>query len=111
MRSSSASLTGRCRKSSAFGERSGWRDGARRNAGFGRALAACDDDLDAGFALYQRSRTARVVLMTHATRRLYHAHGVDRLVRNDLWRGRTPERYYDAFEWFYGWTAASGLAR
>src|SRR6516165_4449743 len=105
MRSSSASRTGRCRKSSASGEKSGWRDGARRSAGFGRGLAACDDDLDAGFALYQRSRTARVVLMTHATRRLYHAHGVDRLVRDDLWRGRAPERYYDAFEWFYGRTA------
>src|SRR5262252_4016727 len=110
MRFSSASRTDRCRKSSASGEKSGWRDGARRSAGFGRALAACDDDLDAGFALYQRSRTARV-LMTRETGRLYHAHGVDRLVRNDLWRGRTPERYYDACEWLYGWTAASCRAR
>jgi len=79
----------------------------------GRALAASDDDLDAGFALYQRSRvarTARVVLMTREMGRVYHAHDVERLVRNDLWRGRTPERYYDALEWLYGWTAASCLA-
>jgi salicylate hydroxylase len=80
----------------------------------GRALAACDDDIDAGFALYQRSRvarTARVVLMTREMGRIYHAHGVERLVRNDLWRGRTPERFYDALEWLYGWTAESCLAR
>jgi len=80
----------------------------------GRALAACDDDVDAGFALYQRSRvarTARVVLMTREMGRLYHANGVERLVRNDLWRGRTPERFYDALEWLYGWTAERCLAR
>jgi salicylate hydroxylase len=80
----------------------------------GRALAACDDDIDAGFALYQRSRvarTARVVLMTREMGRIYHAHGVERLVRNDLWRGRTPERFYDALEWLYGWTAERCLAR
>jgi salicylate hydroxylase len=35
--------------------------------------------------------------------RIYHAKGVERLVRNDLWRGRTPERFYDAMEWLYGW--------
>jgi 2-polyprenyl-6-methoxyphenol hydroxylase-like FAD-dependent oxidoreductase len=80
----------------------------------GRALGECEDDIDAGFALYQRSRvarTARVVLMTRAMGRLYHAHGVERLVRNDLWRGRTPERFYDALEWLYGWTAERCLAR
>jgi salicylate hydroxylase len=80
----------------------------------GRALAACDDDLDAGFALYQRSRdarTARVVLMTREMGRLYQAHSVERLVRNELRRGRAPERFYDALEWLYGWTAATCLAR
>ncbi len=80
----------------------------------GRALAACDDDIDAGFALYQRARVARaarVVLMTREMGRIYHAHGVERLVRNDLWRDRTPERFYDALEWLYGWTAERCLAR
>ena len=79
----------------------------------GRALAACDDDLDAAFALYQRARvarTARVVLMTREMGRIYHAHGIERLVRNDLWRGRSPERFYDALEWLYGWTAERCLA-
>jgi salicylate hydroxylase len=79
----------------------------------GRALAACDEDIDAGFALYQRARVARaarVVLMTREMGRIYHAHGIERLVRNDLWRDRTPERFYDALEWLYGWTAERCLA-
>ena len=36
--------------------------------------------------------------------RLFHAEGAERLVRNQLWKGRTQERYYDAIEWLYGWT-------
>jgi salicylate hydroxylase len=79
----------------------------------GRALAACDDDIDAAFALYQRSRvarTARVVLMTREMGRIYHARGIERMVRNEIWRGRTPERSYDALEWLYGWTAERCLA-
>ena len=27
--------------------------------------------------------------------------GVERLVRNDIYQGRTPERYYDALEWVF----------
>ena len=80
----------------------------------GRALAATGDDIAAAFLLYQRSRvarTARVVLMTREMGRIYHAHGVERLVRNDLWQGRSPERFYDALEWLYGWTADRCLAR
>ena len=42
--------------------------------------------------------------------RLYHARGVERLVRNSLWVGRTPERYYDALEWLYGWRVDECLA-
>lgn len=30
--------------------------------------------------------------------RLCHAHGVDRLVRNSLWKNRSPEQFYDALE-------------
>jgi 3-hydroxybenzoate 6-monooxygenase len=72
----------------------------------GEAIAAEDGDLERGFARYERSRvarTARVVLLTREMGRIYHAKGVERLVRNDLWRGRTPQRYYDAIEWLYGW--------
>ena len=35
--------------------------------------------------------------------RLYHAIGVERLVRNSLWSGRNPEQFYDALAWLYGW--------
>ena len=79
----------------------------------GGALAATGDDVAAAFKLYEASRvarTARVVLMTREMGRLYHAKGVERLVRNELWRGRTPERFYDALEWLYGWTAERCLA-
>jgi 2-polyprenyl-6-methoxyphenol hydroxylase-like FAD-dependent oxidoreductase len=39
----------------------------------------------------------------------YHAKGVEQLVRNSLWKERTPERFYDALEWLYGWTAEECL--
>jgi salicylate hydroxylase len=79
----------------------------------GAALDAERGDFVAAFRRYERSRvarTARVVLMTREMGRLYHASGVQRLVRNDLWKGRTPERFYDALEWLYGWTAERCLA-
>ena len=72
----------------------------------GEALAAEGDDLERGFARYESARiarTARVVLLTREMGRIYHAKGVERLVRNQLWKDRTPERYYDAVEWLYGW--------
>ena len=79
----------------------------------GEALRVHDNQFDKAFALYQRSRvsrTARVVLSAREMGRIFHAKGVERLVRNELWKGRTPERYYDAMEWLYGWTASNCLA-
>ena len=79
----------------------------------GAALKAEGGDFERAFLRYQRSRvarTARVVLSTREMGRLYHAKGVERLVRNDLWKGRTPERFYDALEWLYGWRAETCLA-
>jgi 2-polyprenyl-6-methoxyphenol hydroxylase-like FAD-dependent oxidoreductase len=72
----------------------------------GEALRAHDNDFTRAFALYQRSRvarTARVVLSAREMGRIFHAKGVERLVRNELWTGRSPERFYDAMEWLYGW--------
>jgi salicylate hydroxylase len=51
-----------------------------------------------------------VVLSAREMGRIFHAHGVERLVRNDLWKGRSPERFYDAMEWLYGWTVERCLA-
>jgi len=76
------------------------------------AMRASDGDFEAGFRRYEQARitrTARVVLMTREMGRIYHASGVERLVRNDLWRDRTPQRYYDAVEWLYGWKKESCL--
>lgn len=79
----------------------------------GEAVRACDFDMAAAFQLYQTSRiarTARVVLSAREMGRLYHAKGVERLVRNDLWRGRTPAQFHEALAWLYGWTAHTCLA-
>jgi salicylate hydroxylase len=78
----------------------------------GEAVRAEGGDLERGFARYERARiarTARVVLLTREMGRVYHAHGVERLVRNDLWKGRAPERFYDALEWLYGWRVENCL--
>lgn len=80
----------------------------------GEALRVCDRDFGKAFALYQRSRvarTARVVLSAREMGRIFHAKGVERLVRNELWKGRSPERFYDAMEWLYGWNVDNCLAR
>lgn len=79
----------------------------------GEALRVHQNDWPKALALYQKSRvsrTARIVLSAREMGRLYHAKGVERLVRNDLWKGRTPERFYDAMEWLYGWNVGNCLA-
>jgi salicylate hydroxylase len=79
----------------------------------GAAVRHCGHDMGAAFALYQRSRiarTARVVLSVREMGRLYHAAGVERLVRNDLWKGRSDAGFYEALAWLYDWNAASCLA-
>lgn len=80
----------------------------------GEALRHCGNDWPRALQLYERSRiarTARVVLSAREMGRIFHASGVERLVRNDLWKGRSPERFHDAMEWLYGWKADNCLAR
>ena len=79
----------------------------------GEALRVHHNDWPRALALYQKSRvarTARIVLSGREMGRLYHAKDVERLVRNELWKGRTPERFYDAMEWLYGWNVGNCLA-
>jgi salicylate hydroxylase len=79
----------------------------------GEALRVHDNHFGAAFAHYQRSRvarTARVVLSAREMGRIFHAKGVERLVRNQLWTGRSPEGFYDALDWLYGWRADNCLA-
>ena len=79
----------------------------------GEALRVHDNDFARAYEHYQRSRaarTARVVLSAREMGRIFHAKGVERLVRNGLWTGRSPERFYDAMEWLYGWRVDNCLA-
>lgn len=79
----------------------------------GEALRACGKDWTQALDLYQRSRitrTGRIVLSGREMGRLYHAKDVERLIRNELWKGRTPERFYDAIDWLYGWNVGNCLA-
>ncbi|MCB4362446.1 3-hydroxybenzoate 6-monooxygenase [Hydrogenophaga taeniospiralis] len=80
----------------------------------GEALRVCGKDWDAALQLYQQSRvtrTARIVLSGREMGRLYHAVGVERLVRNSLWKGRSQERFYDAMEWLYSWNVNNCLSQ
>jgi len=78
----------------------------------GEALRVTGKDWIRAFDLYQRSRvsrTARIVLSAREMGRLFHVKDVERLVRNDLWRGRSAECCYDAMAWLYGWNVGNCL--
>jgi salicylate hydroxylase len=78
----------------------------------GEALRVTGHRWDEALQLYQKhriTRTARIVLSGREMGRLYHAAGVERLVRNSLWKGRSQERFYDAMEWLYGWNVDNCL--
>jgi salicylate hydroxylase len=64
----------------------------------------CDGDFAAAFRRYQDIRivrTARVQISSLMMDKLNHAKGVERLVRNSLFEGRTAEQYYDRLAWLY----------
>ena len=65
-----------------------------------------DGDAARAFALYESvriPRTARIVWSTREMGRVYHAAGVERQVRNLLWKGKTQSEFYRGIEWLYGW--------
>ncbi|WP_297835879.1 3-hydroxybenzoate 6-monooxygenase [Pseudomonas sp.] len=73
----------------------------------GQAIKQCNFDLQAAFRLYETiriPRTARILWSAREMGRLYHAKGIERQVRNQLWDGRTQEQFYDAMQWLYGWS-------
>ena len=51
-----------------------------------------------------------MVWSTREMGRLYHAHGVERTVRNSLWTGRSQSQFQDALQWLYGWKVEQCLA-
>jgi 3-hydroxybenzoate 6-monooxygenase len=78
----------------------------------GEALKVTKNDIEKAFTQYQNARVARTARIVYSARdmgRIFHAKGVERLVRNDLWKGRSPERFYDAMEWLYGWNVGNCL--
>jgi salicylate hydroxylase len=78
----------------------------------GAAIRSTDADFVEAFKVYEKvriPRTARVLWSAREMGRIYHAKGVERLVRNQLWVGRTQEQFYDALEWLYGWRAEDCL--
>lgn len=78
----------------------------------GEALRVTDNNIAAAFDIYQRARvarTARIVLSSREMGKLYHAKGVQRMVRNDLWRGRQSQDFYNAMAWLYDWNVENCL--
>jgi salicylate hydroxylase len=71
-------------------------------------IASCadqaDGDFPTAFKAYQELRLVRASRVQTSAKLLglvFHAGGVDRLVRNDIYQGRAPERYYDALDWVF----------
>ena len=76
----------------------------------GQAVKQCNYDFPAAFRLYESiriPRTARVLWSAREMGRLYHAKGVERQVRNQLWVGRSQEQFHDSLQWLYGWNLAN----
>ena len=74
----------------------------------GAAITDSDFDFITALRRYDTvriPRTARVLYSAREMGRIYHAKGVERLVRNQLWIGRTPSQFYDSLQWLYGWSA------
>ncbi|MBV5262992.1 3-hydroxybenzoate 6-monooxygenase [Pinisolibacter sp. B13] len=73
----------------------------------GHELERHDGDFNAAFLAYQTARIPRayrVVLSSRELGRVYHAQGVERLVRNQWLGSKTPTQFYDSLEWLYGGT-------
>src|ERR687896_443530 len=65
-----------------------------------------DGDFPPAFEKYQKTRLVRATRVQISANQLvgmiFHVpDGLEREVRNDIYRGRPPERYYDALEWIF----------
>jgi salicylate hydroxylase len=79
----------------------------------GLCAAQADGDFPAAFRKYQEARLVRAARVQISANSLigmiFHVpDGLQRQVRNDMYRGRSPERYYDALEWIF---SAPGYVR
>jgi len=72
----------------------------------GVACDAANGNFEKAFLRYQEMRLARASRVQISANSLvgmiFHVpDNIERLVRNDIYRGRSPERYYDALEWVF----------
>ena len=74
------------------------------------ALGACADEADGDFETcflrYQEKRIVRAsrvqISANSLIGQIFHVpDGLQRLIRNDIYLGRSPDRYYDALEWVF----------
>jgi salicylate hydroxylase len=68
-------------------------------------LSVSGNDPSAAFRGYQEERylrTGRVQLTARFLGQVYHAAGVERLLRNQMLAGRTPEKAWEGLAWLYG---------
>jgi salicylate hydroxylase len=74
----------------------------------------CGGDFKSTFQAYQADRIPRayrVVLSSRELGRVYHADGVERLVRNAWFRDKTPEEFNHSLRWLYGGNGLVGASR
>jgi salicylate hydroxylase len=72
----------------------------------GVACDGADGDFEKAFKRYQEMRVVRAsrvhISANSLIGQIFHVpDGLQRRVRNDIFRGRSPERYYDALEWVF----------
>jgi salicylate hydroxylase len=72
----------------------------------GLSCDQADGDFAAAFQSYQKTRLVRAtrvqISANHLVGMIFHVpDGLEREVRNDIYRGRPAERYYDALEWIF----------
>jgi 3-hydroxybenzoate 6-monooxygenase len=75
-------------------------------------FAKSGGDFPATFQAYQEERIPRayrVVLSSRELGRVYHADGVERLVRNAWLKAKTPEQFYSSLQWLYGGNGLAGV--
>jgi salicylate hydroxylase len=72
----------------------------------GLCAEEADGNFEEAFLAYQKTRLVRAsrvqISANDLVGMIFHVpDGVGRLVRNDIYRGRPAERYYDALEWIF----------
>src|SRR5687767_2731025 len=72
----------------------------------GACADAADGNFEKAFVEYQKIRIVRATRVQISANELvgmiFHVpDGLQRQVRNDMYRGRSPERFYDALEWIF----------